>query len=305
MVGERYRDLLSAADSIVRMRGAAEKLVQRLDRVESEVEDVAGTRGGSVSSRGACSVLTLAAAASTTSKRDLKSPVRTVSPEMDRTLASSPALSLTIHLFLSLPSLVHSLLESSAFLPATRLEGIGRVLYRELSNYSSDGSQDPGHLKDSFPIVERQWESVGSLGAVIARRATAELRIWETDAIVSAATRVDDRGLTGLLADYRRDAGRHLDPRECLGTFDTLAAAGRTLQDPVDDPECTITETNKTQTRRRRRRPCQPRAGPRHCPQDSRGRNQHFWGIVHHGIIAWTPPPSSASDRDSHQHPIV
>lgn len=37
MVGERYRDLLSAADSIVRMRSAADKLVERLERVEAGV----------------------------------------------------------------------------------------------------------------------------------------------------------------------------------------------------------------------------------------------------------------------------
>lgn len=37
MVGERYRDLLSAADSIVRMRSAAEKLVESLERVETGV----------------------------------------------------------------------------------------------------------------------------------------------------------------------------------------------------------------------------------------------------------------------------
>lgn len=39
MVGERYRDLLAAADSIVRMRSAAEKLVDRLDSVEAAVSD--------------------------------------------------------------------------------------------------------------------------------------------------------------------------------------------------------------------------------------------------------------------------
>lgn len=37
MVGERYRDLLAAADSIVRMRGAADKLLDRLEGVESAV----------------------------------------------------------------------------------------------------------------------------------------------------------------------------------------------------------------------------------------------------------------------------
>lgn len=37
MVGERYRDLLAAADSIVRMRGAADKLLDRLEGVESAI----------------------------------------------------------------------------------------------------------------------------------------------------------------------------------------------------------------------------------------------------------------------------
>lgn len=34
MVGERYRDLLSAADSIVRMKVAAENLVEKLDKID-------------------------------------------------------------------------------------------------------------------------------------------------------------------------------------------------------------------------------------------------------------------------------
>lgn len=37
MVGERYRDLLSAADSIVRMSEAAEKLASGFDRVGKSV----------------------------------------------------------------------------------------------------------------------------------------------------------------------------------------------------------------------------------------------------------------------------
>lgn len=41
MVGERYRDLLSAADSIVRMRAAADMLVDHFDVVESVVACVA------------------------------------------------------------------------------------------------------------------------------------------------------------------------------------------------------------------------------------------------------------------------
>ncbi|BGP13944.1 hypothetical protein JCM10213v2_001882 [Rhodosporidiobolus nylandii] len=43
MVGERYRDLLAAADSIVRMRTAAEKLVDRLDSVDDAVRGAGAT----------------------------------------------------------------------------------------------------------------------------------------------------------------------------------------------------------------------------------------------------------------------
>lgn len=49
MVGERYRDLLSAADSIVRMRSAAEKLVDRLERVEAGVTVNGGGVGSELS----------------------------------------------------------------------------------------------------------------------------------------------------------------------------------------------------------------------------------------------------------------
>jgi hypothetical protein len=40
MVGERYRDLLSAADSIIRMKAASEKLVDCLGTVESVIGSV-------------------------------------------------------------------------------------------------------------------------------------------------------------------------------------------------------------------------------------------------------------------------
>lgn len=111
--------------------------------------------------------------------------IQSTIPEPDRSLQSPATLSLTIQLFLSLPSLVHTLLESSSFLPAARLEGVGRVIYRELSTFSflSD-DEEPRPLIQSFPIVERQWESIGGLGAVITRRATTELKSWDASAVV-------------------------------------------------------------------------------------------------------------------------
>lgn len=199
MVGERYRDLLSAADSIVRMRAAAEKLVDRIERVEAGV-NIGGSVGGKLSCssrypqlwprRADLVASSSRSLADTPTKRGapkLLTRPSTSTPESERTLASPPTLSLTIQLLMSLPSLVHTLLESSSFLPAARLEGVGRVVYRELSSFSyDDDDEDAGSLKDTFPIIEKQWESIGSLGAVIARRATAELRSWDSQPIVSA-----------------------------------------------------------------------------------------------------------------------
>jgi hypothetical protein len=95
----------------------------------------------------------------------------------------APTLSLIIQLLLSIPSHVHSLLESSAFLSAARLEGVGRVLHRVIESYDSEEIAG-GSLKDKFPIIERQWEMIAALGAVIVRRATAELRICDASPIV-------------------------------------------------------------------------------------------------------------------------
>lgn len=138
------------------------------------------------------------------SKRPVKlASRRSSSQTIERTLASPPTLSLTIHLLLSIPSTVHTLLESASFLPAARLESVARVVYRELATFGNDEEEDEDEedgapqrgLLAAFPIVERQWESVASLGGVIARRATAELRAWDSPAIVSTA----DRSLTPSL----------------------------------------------------------------------------------------------------------
>lgn len=46
MVGERYRDLLAAADSIVRMRTAADNLFDRLESAEDSLSHAGVTPDG-------------------------------------------------------------------------------------------------------------------------------------------------------------------------------------------------------------------------------------------------------------------
>ncbi|TNY19813.1 Vps51/Vps67 domain-containing protein [Rhodotorula diobovata] len=184
MVGERYRDLLSAADSIVRMRGAADKLVDHLDAVGQAVTEAGAAAEGPSTKVG---------------KAPQAPRRRTHSPSRQRTLGSSATLSLTIHLLLTIPSLVHSLLETSDFLPAARLEDLGRLIYRELSDFelppqgAADGDAEeeddgPRKLTDAFPIVDKQWETLSTLRPVVLRRALAELQVWDAPQLSTAQT---------------------------------------------------------------------------------------------------------------------
>ncbi|GAA5888088.1 hypothetical protein JCM6882_000277 [Rhodosporidiobolus microsporus] len=187
MVGERYRDLLAAADSIVRMRSAAEKLVDRLDNVEDAVLGAG---------RAIDDTPTKTAPPSRRPSR------RSLSPSRSRTLSSAPTLSLTIHLLLTIPSSVHSALSSASFLDAARLETLGRAVYRELSEYQPDfegvGEDGEGGLVDeegrlrsireAFPIVEKQSEALSALGPLVVRRAMGELRGWDLKPVDTAQT---------------------------------------------------------------------------------------------------------------------
>ncbi|GAA6016520.1 hypothetical protein JCM10207_002825 [Rhodosporidiobolus poonsookiae] len=179
MVGERYRDLLAAADSIVRMRSAAEKLVERLDDVDDAVQSAG-----------------IALEDTPTKPPGRRPSRRSISPSRDRTFSSAPTLSLTINLLLTLPSLVHTQLETSAFLPAARLEELGRVVYRALAEYEQDGDEamlvDDGEpvtgILQAFPIVERQQEVLAQLKPLVLRRARSELKGWEADHLSTAQT---------------------------------------------------------------------------------------------------------------------
>ncbi|GAA5931882.1 COG1/VPS51 family protein [Sporobolomyces koalae] len=174
MVGERYRDLLAAADSIVRMRGAADKLLDRLDTVES-------------------AVLTAGDAAHDQARVRRPSLVANPSDPADtRTLASAPTLSLTLHLFLNLSSLVHSFIEQHMFLTAARLENLGRIVWHELEHFSPNRSEENvlpiKSIKESFPIVTKHRESMRQLKPLIVKRATAELKSPDTPFITVADT---------------------------------------------------------------------------------------------------------------------
>ncbi|GAA5847508.1 hypothetical protein JCM3766R1_005334 [Sporobolomyces carnicolor] len=130
MVGERYRDLLAAADSIVRMRRASDDLELGLERVHSHLRSL---------------------------DRAHRRQERPTLPQRDdqeetRSLSRAPTLSLTIHLFVNLGSVVHLELERSNLLAAARLRDVGRSIWHD-------------HLHDTdiverFPIVVKHRDDL-------------------------------------------------------------------------------------------------------------------------------------------------
>ncbi|GAA6026328.1 hypothetical protein JCM11491_004307, partial [Sporobolomyces phaffii] len=184
MVGERYRDLLAAADSIVRMRSAADKLLDRLEGVEFAVSNAQDAIRGPSFSRPSSPSLRPGLTPFTVrsdppSQRRPSLLARPSDPAHPRTLADPPTLSLTLHLFLNLSSHVHALIEQSKFLEAARFENLGRVVWQEIEAFRPSVGTDAGPVKsvhESFPIIVRHHEGMRLLAPLIVKRATAELR---------------------------------------------------------------------------------------------------------------------------------
>lgn len=215
MVGERYRDLLSAADSIVRMRNAADKLVDRLESVQDSLSSVGGSAPDgehhfphltSHSTESDSCTPSLLAASPTKRQNTLRSARQLGQPqrlEMDRTLSSSTTVAHALQLLLAVPSIAHAKLDAADFLGAARLEELGQVVYRTLVEARIERPPDrdgerveegetPGRqtrrLVEVFPLIEKQAEPLAALGPLITKRALVALCDWETEPAASRGT---------------------------------------------------------------------------------------------------------------------
>ncbi|GAA5862298.1 hypothetical protein JCM3774_004855 [Rhodotorula dairenensis] len=230
MVGERYRDLLSAADSIVRMRNAADKLVDRLESVQNSLSHVAGSPSDASPTKRQ-SLLR--------SARQLGAPEEHDDDQND--LWSSTTVAHALQVLLAIPSLVHAKLDASDFLGAARLKDLGQVVYRTLSDATVTRpdlprrGDDDGHaaapagtqkrLVEVFPLIEKQAEPLAALGPLISKRALVALHDWESEPAVLAQT---------LAAVVML---RHVDAAAGLSTF--LEARSRALEELLQSPAST------------------------------------------------------------------
>ncbi|KAI8925555.1 hypothetical protein BC831DRAFT_512430 [Entophlyctis helioformis] len=152
MVGERYRDVIGAADAIQLMREAAEQMRSLFDQT-SGLCDVAGLKQ---------QVHDL-----TTANRDLAEEDR--KQQLFHVAAQ-------IRLLVITPEQIWSALERHQHLAASRLYLIARLVFRELQT-----GKQAVLIKTSFPVVQRQWDAISSFRVQIVEKATASLRATDMD----------------------------------------------------------------------------------------------------------------------------
>lgn len=158
MVGERYRDLLGAADAIVRMKtsssGLCEMLGDSLELCNKSELKRRGTEAGHIYS--------------------------TSTGPSSRTTYTLATL---VKLILVLSEHIWRSLEREDFLSAARFDGLGRIISSELTSgrWDETGTTEPGEVCETFPIVVRQSEALAQLAPQIAWRARGFLRRWDVN----------------------------------------------------------------------------------------------------------------------------
>ncbi|KAI5114816.1 hypothetical protein M0805_003229, partial [Coniferiporia weirii] len=154
MVGERYRDLLQASTSIISMSQASRRVLDNVDNMKRTVmmdqprAEVNGVNGSNNNE--------------------------------DSQLQMLQCLAAHLKLLLDASEHLWRLLERKRYLHAAWLFLLSRVVYRSLIKENPGDGQDSVwqgvNVKEQFPLVQRQWESVAQFRAQISHKATLSLR---------------------------------------------------------------------------------------------------------------------------------
>ncbi|KAF9281611.1 Golgi transport complex subunit 1 [Mortierella antarctica] len=157
MVGERYRDLIGAADCIVRMKETAFAVQDNISKM-----------------RNSCDIHALKRNVAAKTKKAQSGSM----DEMKKSLYTSAA---QIKLLADVPEQIWRNMESSSYLTASRLYLISKAIYNKL-NAGTEGDATSVKVMETFPVVGRQWDAVSHFKAQILQKSTTHLKsAKETD----------------------------------------------------------------------------------------------------------------------------
>ncbi|KAG0333663.1 Golgi transport complex subunit 1 [Podila horticola] len=157
MVGERYRDLIGAADCIVRMKETAFAVQDNILQM-----------------RNSCDIHALKRNVAAKTKKAQSGSI----DEMKKSLYTSAA---QIKLLADVPEQIWRNMESSSYLTASRLYLISKAIYNKL-NAGTEGDNTSVKVMETFPVVGRQWDAVSHFKAQILQKSTVHLKsAKETD----------------------------------------------------------------------------------------------------------------------------
>ncbi|XP_060127941.1 conserved oligomeric Golgi complex subunit 1 isoform X3 [Zootoca vivipara] len=203
MVGERYRDLIEAADTIAEMRLSAEHLVEAVQGLQQRrAKGRAGGGGGGAPHSG-----------QPAARRSAVEAVRQ-SQEKFYCLAAQ------IQLLLQIPEKIWSAMESSQYLYATQLYLLCCHLQRLLQLDSSGTSYSP--ILARFPILARQVAAASHFRSTI---------LHESKLLLKCQTVLDQAVAEALCSAMLLEGS---SPRQALADF--LLARKSAIQQLLDQP---------------------------------------------------------------------
>lgn len=151
MVGERYRELIEAADTISEMKQSTEKVTLSIVKIQDLCQNLKQSFSPSIRPTFDKFI----------SKDSLKAA------ELNKVYASS----ISLKMLMDIPEKIWSALDAGHYLLATRLYLLSRYIYTTLQ-LEGEGVQIAGH----FPVMARQWSTIGHFKTTILQGCRNQLK---------------------------------------------------------------------------------------------------------------------------------